>query len=320
MDYATAAELLEAYERWLSLETPTGFAEEALIGSVLAPLFQRDGYVLNYGEAMDSMSSGFDMLADDGNQLLAVEIAYAANAGGLAHDKIAQLVGHLQRTGVPRAVLVTNSPTSSPVRTFARGAFPVEIDLLDPERVRAWIGRAFTDDAQRDIAIESIVRQLSRALILRLVRDPDVLAKIEWRDLERVVAEIFEGLGFQVELTPPAKDGGKDVVVSCRTSSGIRSYVIEVKHWRAGKKVVKGCVNDFIRVVAAESREGGVFLSTSGYAGNAFEELSELQRQTVRFGGTEKVLSLCRRYERAGAGLFRSTSMLSELLYEDTLS
>jgi sulfur transfer protein SufE len=40
-----------------------------------------------------------------------------------------------------------------------------------------------------------------------------VLEELEWHDLERTVADIFDGLGFLVTLTPPRKDGGKDIIL-----------------------------------------------------------------------------------------------------------
>jgi hypothetical protein len=41
-----------------------------------------------------------------------------------------------------------------------------------------------------------------------------MLDHLEWRDLERMMARVMEGLGFKVTLTPPSKDGGKDLILT----------------------------------------------------------------------------------------------------------
>jgi restriction system protein len=61
--------------------------------------------------------------------------------------------------------------------------------------------------------------------------------KIEWRDVERVVAEIFSGIGSKVELIPSSKDGGKDVILECKENGTSKTYTIEIKHWRSGQRV-----------------------------------------------------------------------------------
>lgn len=57
-----------------------------------------------------------------------------------------------------------------------------------------------------------------------VARNPNVLNHLEWRDLERLVAELFDGLGFQARLTPSAKDDGKDVVLTCEVSGSLSEY------------------------------------------------------------------------------------------------
>lgn len=80
-------------------------------------------------------------------------------------------------------------------------------------------------------SVAAIVGSFSRALALALARSPEALADVEWRDLERVLAEVCNGLGFRTTLTRHAKDGGFDLEVE---ADGGR-YLIEVKHWSAPK-------------------------------------------------------------------------------------
>jgi restriction system protein len=134
-----------------------------------------------------------------------------------------------------------------------------------------------------------------------------------------MMAEVLNALGFHAELTPASKDGGKDIVVTMQTDLGPKTYIVELKHWRSGKRVGEASVRDFVNVVAREQREGGLFLSTYGFTNDAFETLTEIERNAVRFGGTKKVVSLCRSFVRAGANLWSpDDSGLAEVLFSDT--
>jgi restriction system protein len=92
-----------------------------------------------------------------------------------------------------------------------------------------------------------------------------------------------------------------------------------VKHWRSATKVGTAAVRDFIKVVARENIAGGLFLSTHGYTSMAFEHLTELDRERVKFGGREKVLTLCKTYSKQRAGLWSPPQCLSDILYEQVL-
>jgi restriction endonuclease Mrr len=156
----------------------------------------------------------------------------------------------------------------------------------------------------------------------RLVADnPAALDDLEWRDLERMMTAVLDGLGFSAELTPASKDGGKDIILNLKTELGSVTYVIELKHWRSGKRVGGKFVRDFVNVVARECRHGGLFLSTSGYAEDAFQTLTEIERKIVRFAGKTKVINLCRSYVKIGTELWQPTEeSLAELLSSDTIA
>jgi restriction system protein len=130
------------------------------------------------------------------------------------------------------------------------------------------------------------------------------LDNLEWRDIERTVAEVFDGLGFKVTLTPPAKDGGKDIILSCHIHGKNTEYYVEIKHWRSRKKVGPTVIRDFLNVVVREKREGGLFLTTYGYSEKAMEQFSRIKRQQIYLGDQTKVVNLCKHYVNAKNGLW----------------
>lgn len=176
------------------------------------------------------------------------------------------------------------------------------------------------DDEEIDIGKEVLIaiESLSSQLAVMVARNPAALECIEWRDLERLIAEVFSGLGFDAELTPSSKDGGKDVVVTCTVSNETRSYAVEIKHWRSGNRVGNGVIMEFLHVIARENRNGGLLLATCGYCDNAFENLTEIDRPKIRFGTDEKVVSLCRNYVRAQEGIWFPPTQLDEVIFKDT--
>ena len=163
------------------------------------------------------------------------------------------------------------------------------------------------------------IKDVSRKFAQLIAEDPSNLGSLEWRDLERTMAEVLEGLGFSVELTPGSKDGGKDLIIKCIVSSSQHTYIVEIKHWRSGGRVGHTIISDFLNVLVSERRQGGLFLSTSGYCTDAFEMLSEIQRQQLKFGDQKKVVSLCKTYIKAQSGLLSRSESLVEVLFEETL-
>lgn len=189
-------------------------------------------------------------------------------------------------------------------------------DAINISRDRLQLNEAICIEEDLRIATE----EFSSRLAVIIAKNPKALESIEWRDLERLVAEVFLGIGFDdVMLTPSSKDGGKDVVLTFTVSSETRSYVIEIKHWRSGNRVGNVAISEFLHVIARENRNGGLFLATSGYCDNAFQNLTEIDRHKIRFGTKKKVVSLCRKYVRAREGIWSPPCQLETLIFEDTI-
>jgi Restriction endonuclease len=94
------------------------------------------------------------------------------------------------------------------------------------------------EGAEFKIVLVEIV-QLSRRLLRALLSKPSLLSGIDDRKFEEVVATLLFDLGLEdVELTPPRKDGGRDIIITHTDESRNRhTYLIECKHWVSGNKV-----------------------------------------------------------------------------------
>jgi GTPase SAR1 family protein len=174
-----------------------------------------------------------------------------------------------------------------------------------------------TDEPETTVQI--LVRTLAEKLCQLIAVNPHALQEIEWRDLERVIAEALEGIGFEVELTPPAKDGGKDIILNCRVGKEEQTFYVEIKHWRQGGRPGLGHVSDFVEVNAVDCTHGGLFLSSSGFTNMVYGRLGEISKQRIRLGERNKIVSLCQNYVKSIDGFWQPEVPLPEILFEETL-
>lgn len=150
--------------------------------------------------------------------------------------------------------------------------------------------RSQKEEHDTQSAVGSVVRILANHLCELIAKNPRVLDAIEWRDMERVIAAALEEIGFAVELTPSAKDGGKDVILTCKIANEAHVFYVEVKHWRRGQRPGWHEIAEFIEVNAQDKTQGGLFLSSSGYTGGTYSRLAQLSRQQIRLGSEEKIV------------------------------
>jgi GTPase SAR1 family protein len=165
-----------------------------------------------------------------------------------------------------------------------------------------------------------LVSSLAESLCDLVAKHPHALHEIEWRDLERIIATALEKIGFSVELTPPAKDGGKDIVANCIVEGSAKKFYVEIKHWRSGDRPGMKQVSEFVEINAQDGTDGGLFLSSSGYGSSVHRQVGKISRQRVRLGGCDKIISLCQQYVKRRKGVWCPLTPLPELLFENTLN
>jgi len=187
------------------------------------------------------------------------------------------------------------------------------VDLLTPEDLRNWLRRHTTPPDESRPCIE-IIRAGMQELARRLGERPEELADISWLDLERVLREVFEGLGFATELTRPAGDGGFDLRL---TDERGQVVLVEVKHWMAPSRPGRSALRRLIQVTANEGASSGLLLSSSGFTKTIYEGLLEVG-PPVRLGDGSKITSLCRAYARLGTELWQPVGRLRDGLFEGT--
>lgn len=189
------------------------------------------------------------------------------------------------------------------------------------KRYLADIKAASGEDVQSLSRIEIIVREAMRGLATEIARNPAALDEIEWRDLERILREVFIQLGFRTQLTRPGKDGGFDLILTCIEKGQPMAFLVEVKHWIAhSKKPGAPAASALFDIVASSADiSSGLLLSSSGFTRSILRGRSEIEQQRIRLGGREKIVSLCQSYVEERTGLWKPAVGLPELLFDGTL-
>jgi hypothetical protein len=163
---------------------------------------------------------------------------------------------------------------------------PDKRTCLHGVREAATIGRCF-DCWGEELA--SIARQRAEVALreqsIRLQRDRDALRSGELHRLGKIVADIdglrtldpkvfedrvaalFNLMGFKVEQTPFAADGGRDAVM---TKNG-RKYLLECKRRALGCQAGRPDIQKFHSALVTDRAAGGFFVSTGGFTQPARE-------------------------------------------------
>ena len=235
---------------------------EKLYMQVLEPLLADDEY-----DVRATRDGGFDFVAtrlptaDHQGQILGIQWKYFRSGQPVDVSHIRELIGGMViQQEMDRAILLANTRFTKLAHQTVQRALPLQIELLDLDALRAWTDRVHVDRQNLAAEVREILQVVSRKFAAMIAKDPRVLDEIEWRDLERTIAEVFEGIGFSVTLTRPSKDGGKDVILVCQVQGEQAEYIVEIKHWRSGKRVGRAVLLDFVNVIVREGRKGGLFL------------------------------------------------------------
>jgi restriction system protein len=283
---------------------------------ILSTLFENDGYILDV--VMSERHGSVDYLAmrKGSHELIGIEVKPDARRAAIG---IRQLVRAAEAHDFEKAILISLSGFSSMSAYQARNQQPVRIQLLDINGIKTWVSKIEVERDLNKLNIEQILKLSSQRFAEEIVKNPGELMTLEWRDLERMVAELFEGLSFKVTLTPSSKDGGKDIILECNNRGTDESYIVEIKHWRSQQRVGGDSIREFLSVICSEKRKSGLFLSTYGFTDNAFEGLTEIDRKVVRFGNESKILNICNSYLKVKSGIWTPMDTIENLIIDGTL-
>jgi len=287
--------------------------------TILSTLFSNDGYRAVINPRMNKETIGIDFLCTKEKSIEKVGVSFNRNIRKVDVGQIRYLISIAYNFPYNRVFMIGAGGYSSDCYKLINMMEPVSIDILDLNDIKNWVSRIEIESDLVNLNYEEIIKIVSKTFIEKIAENPLFLENIEWREMEKTLSEIFEGLAFKVNLTPPSKDGGKDLILEMTKEGTSISYIVEVKHWRSRQRVGQNNVKEFVRVICNEKRGSGLFLSTYGFTENAFEGLSEIERAKIRFGNQEKIVSLCKTYLKVKSGIWTPLNDIQEVLFEQTI-
>jgi hypothetical protein len=120
---------------------------------------------------------------------------------------------------------------------------------------------------------------INEELIRYLARHPELLHSLDPRKFEELVADIFRVKGFDIELTPRTRDGGKDIYAAHQDSFGTSLYLIECKRYASTQKVGVEVVRGLYGVTQSERATMGIIATTSTFTKDAIDFATPLKYQ-----------------------------------------
>lgn len=126
------------------------------------------------------------------------------------------------------------------------------------------------------------------AVLKAIEKHPDLFRSLDWRTFERVLARIFDLLGYEVELQQGTKDGGVDIFAVCRNSElGTHRYLLQAKQWKNSVGVEP--VREILFLQDQHKVTKACLATTSRFTRGAWE-LSEQFRWRLELADFEKLI------------------------------
>ena len=119
--------------------------------------------------------------------------------------------------------------------------------------------------------------EVNEELIRYLAVHPEKLYEVDPRKFEEIVADIFRDRGFDVNLTPRTRDGGRDIQAIHHSSLGAFLYLIECKRYSSSRKVGVELVRALYGVKQREHAAAGVLVTTSSFTKDALDFANPLK-------------------------------------------
>jgi restriction endonuclease Mrr len=95
------------------------------------------------------------------------------------------------------------------------------------------------------------------------------MREIDPRKFEELIAELFRDKGYDVQLTPRSKDGGRDILVIERDDIGSALTLVECKRYAQNNKVGVDIIRGLYGVVCEERATRGLLATTSYFTSGA---------------------------------------------------
>lgn len=138
-----------------------------------------------------------------------------------------------------------------------------------PSGAELVFGIADALDTERFGPVRIDLEEINAELIKRLAAHPELMYEMDPRRFEELLAELFQGRGYETELTPPSRDGGRDVLAFRKEPFGTLLTLAQAKRYAPDRRVGVRVVRELYGVVEQERASQGVVVTTSSFTKDA---------------------------------------------------
>lgn len=156
------------------------------------------------------------------------------------------------------------------------------------------------------------IGNVNARLLSYLNQHPERLHELSPRRFEEVIAEILADMGYEVELTPQTRDGGRDVLASLPTPVGKLLFIVECKRYALHRKIGIDIVERFLWVIDRKDNAScGLIAATTHFSTDA-QALAREYEYRLKLHDFDHIKHWIANYgrwtEREGSGLWLPNS------------
>ena len=102
----------------------------------------------------------------------------------------------------------------------------------------------------------------SRRIIKSYIKNPNKIYNFSPRQFEHFVAELYRGIGYNVEITPCTRDEGVDLLIKKNIDGMLHTYVVQCKHTsKTNKKLGVSYFRDLLGTVVDKGVTAGIIVT-----------------------------------------------------------
>lgn len=138
-------------------------------------------------------------------------------------------------------------------------------------------------------------------LILDIARNPELIYNISSREFEEVIERLFQEEGFETELTPATKDGGRDIIATKYEMGKPIVFYIECKRYGRKNSVGVNIVRSLFGVQTSDQVNKSI-LVTTGHVTRGAHRFVDDQKTMMSIMDVDEVHRLIQRSARRASG------------------
>jgi restriction system protein len=138
----------------------------------------------------------------------------------------------------------------------------------------------------------SNIDQIIRAKYFEVDHPIEVLYNLSSEEFEYLIAELYEEMGYEIELTKKTHDNGIDIIAMNNGIAKKEMIIIQCKKYR--EKITVKDIRELIGIIEINNATKGVFCTTSDYTSSSKKMLRKYNRLEM-LNGIE-IVKLCNKH------------------------